>query len=72
MRSTKSKLAPAQEKVLKLVCADYTNMQIAKKLKCSERTIERIKESLHKVTKSRSNLGLFKWALKKKLYTFKF
>ncbi len=72
MRSTKSKLAPAQEKVLKLVCDDHTNIQIAKKMKCSDRTVERIKESLHKVTKTRSNLGLFKWAVKKKLYTFKF
>jgi len=53
--------------VLKLVCSDKMNHEIAAKLGLNLRTIEKIKTALYRKTKTGSVLSLFKWALKQKL-----
>jgi len=64
-------LKPSELKILKLICQDKTNLEIAEKIALSLRQTEKIKTSLYKKTKTKSNLGLFKWAVTKKLYAFK-
>jgi len=61
----------AELKLLKLVCEDRDNKEIAKKMNLSLRYTERIKSGLYKKTKSKSNLGLFKWAVINGWYSFK-
>jgi DNA-binding CsgD family transcriptional regulator len=64
-------LTPNETTVLKLVCQDKTNGEIAEKMEYSLRYTEKIKTELYLKTKTKSNLGLFKWAVKNKLHTFK-
>jgi DNA-binding CsgD family transcriptional regulator len=60
-------LSPLQKTVLKMICSDKDNSEIANKLDLSLRYIEKVKTALYTKTKTHSNLGLFKWAVKNKL-----
>jgi DNA-binding CsgD family transcriptional regulator len=64
-------LTPKELKILKLVCSDKSNPEIAVKLKLSLRQTEKIKSGLYLKTKVRSNVGLLKWAVLNKCYTIK-
>ncbi len=64
-------LTRSELKLLKLVCQDKTNLEMAEKMDLSLRTIEKIKSKLYTKTKTRSSLGLFKWALKNGLYALR-
>ena len=66
-----TELKPSELKLLKLVCQDNSNVEIAEKMKLSQRYTEKIKSSLFKKTKTKSNVGLLKWALINGLYTLK-
>ena len=66
-----TELKPSELKILKLVCQDKSNFEIAERIELSLRQTEKIKTSLYKKTKTESNLGLFKWAVKNKLISFK-
>lgn len=59
-------------KLLKLVCKDLSNFEIAQQMGISLRFTEKIKKSLYTKTKTSSNLGLFKWALKHKYTKYKY
>lgn len=75
MRSRKPKktvdLTARELKVLKLVCQDKANFEIAEKIALSLRSTEKIKARLYQKTGASSSLGLFKWAVINKLYSFK-
>jgi DNA-binding CsgD family transcriptional regulator len=58
-------------KLLKLVCQDKNNGEIATKLGMSLRYTERLKARLHAKTKTKSNVGLLKWAVINGLYVIK-
>ena len=66
-----SKLSPLELKVLKLVCQDKTNSEIALKVKFGLRYVEKIKTQLYLKTGTGSNVGLLKWAVVNGLYTIK-
>mgnify|MGYP000851742751 CR=1 FL=1 len=53
--------------VLKMVCSEKKNREMATKLKLNLRTVEKVKTALYRKTKTRSVLGLFKWAYKQGL-----
>ena len=65
------KLIPRELQVLKFVCQDKMNREIAEKMSISLRQIEKIKKSIYEKTKTSSSLGLFKWAVRNGYYTFK-
>lgn len=75
MRIVKSEhpedLTPRELKILKLVCKEKTNQEIATKIPLSLRSTEKAKAKLYKKTGTTSNLGLFKWAVKNKIVSFK-
>lgn len=62
-------LTSLELKLLKLVISEKSSAQIAEKLKLSLSTTERIKTSLYRKTRTKSGIGLLKWAIKNKLYT---
>lgn len=62
---------PNETALIKLVCQDKDNKEIAAKLKYSLRYTEKIKTEVYNKTKTKSNLGLFKWAVKNGLHSFK-
>jgi DNA-binding CsgD family transcriptional regulator len=64
-------LTPNELKLLKLVCRDKDNSEIAAELEYSLRYTEKIKTALYIKTKTKSNLGLFKWAVKNGHHAFK-
>lgn len=66
-----AELTSRELKLLKLVCQDKNNSEIATKLEISLRYTERLKARLHTKTKTRSNVGLLKWAVLNDLYVIK-
>lgn len=56
-------LKPIELKILKLVCSDNSNADIAKKIEFSLRYTEKLKTALFLKTKTSSNVGLLKWAI---------
>jgi DNA-binding CsgD family transcriptional regulator len=63
-----TELTSREKKVLKLICDDKSNQEIADKLELSLRVVEKAKTRLYTKTKTRSGVGLLKWALVNKLY----
>jgi DNA-binding CsgD family transcriptional regulator len=64
-------LTPNELKILKMVCQDKSNGDIAVSLKVSLRYMEKLKRGLYTKTKARSGVGLLKWAVKNGFYTIK-
>ncbi len=64
-------LTPKELLMLKLVCDDKSNAEIAAKMKFSLRYTEKIKTKLYHKTKTQSGIGLLKWALLNKYYVLK-
>lgn len=64
-------LSKKEQKVLKMVCDDKKNSEIAEKLGCSIRYAEKIKASIYHKTKTGSNITLLKWALVSGSYELK-
>ncbi len=60
-------LSPREIEVLKLVAKEYTNEQIAEKLFISERTVEAHRRNIFIKTKTKSIVGLIKFAISKGL-----
>lgn len=58
-------LTKTETAVLKEICRERTNREIAVKMNVSERTIERLRSRLYDISKSRGPIGLFKWAVRK-------
>lgn len=66
-----TELKPRELKLLKLVCDEYSNAEIATKLKIQLRSCEKIKSRLYNKTKTHTNIGLLKWAVLNGLYEIK-
>jgi len=62
---------PKELILIKLVCQDKTNREIAEKMEIGLRTAEKLKKRVCDKTKTRSSLSLFKWALKNGYYKMK-
>ncbi len=54
--------------ILRLVCEEYINTDIAKKLKMGKRTVEDYRRKLLEKTNSKNTAGLVKFAIKNKLF----
>ena len=65
--ATKPILSPREIEVLKLVAKEYNNEQIAEKLFISERTVEAHRRNIFIKTKTKSIVGLIKYAINKGL-----
>lgn len=64
-------LTPKELTLLKLVCDDKNNSEIAAKMKFGLRYTEKIKTKLYHKTKTKSGIGLLKWAVLNKYYVIK-
>jgi DNA-binding CsgD family transcriptional regulator len=64
-------LKAKEQKLLQLICDDYSNTEIAEKFDCGLRHAEKMKSRLYQKTGTRSNISLLKWAVLNKLYTIK-
>lgn len=64
-------LSLAEAKLLQLVCRDKDNSEIAQKMEFGLRRVEKIKTGLYRKTKTKSNVGLLKWAVRNELYVLK-
>lgn len=64
-------LNPKETRLLKLICDDKSNPEIAAKLDLSLRQTERLKSRLYKKTKTSSGISLLKWAVLNKYYALK-
>ncbi len=58
-----TELSSKEFKLLKLICDDHKNQEIADKLGYGLRYIEKLKALLYKKTNSTSNISLLKWAV---------
>ncbi|MFW5974715.1 MAG: response regulator, partial [Bacteroidota bacterium] len=60
-------LTARESEILKLIASEYTNEQIANKLFISERTVETHRKNIFTKTKTKSVVGLIKYAIKQGL-----
>lgn len=60
-------LKPRQTEILKLICAQYTNKEIADSLGLSARTVDNHREILLKKTNSKNTAGLVIYAIRYKI-----
>lgn len=63
-----AKITPVEYKVLNLILREKSNSEIAAKLAISLSGAERIKTNLYRKTKTKTGIGLLKWAIRNKLY----
>ncbi len=69
MLNGKSKqLKPRQAQILKLICSQYTNKEIANALGLSIRTIDAHRDVLLKKTQSKNTVGLVIYALSNQIF----
>jgi DNA-binding CsgD family transcriptional regulator len=64
------KLSGRELEVLKLICKEHTNREIADILCLSPRTIDTYRESLFEKTGAKNAVGIAFYALRHKLYDF--
>ncbi|MBK7010016.1 MAG: response regulator transcription factor [Saprospiraceae bacterium] len=62
-----SELTPREIEVLKLICQEFTNKEIAEKLYISARTVEGHRKSILEKTECKSTAGLVIYAIEHKL-----
>jgi len=58
------RLSPQQTKILKLICKELSPGQISARLGISEKTFFNHRDNLKVKTKAKTNIGLYKYALK--------
>ncbi|MBL0047039.1 MAG: hypothetical protein IPP32_02945 [Bacteroidetes bacterium] len=63
----KINLSEKEIKIIKLISKEYTNREIATMLELSIRTVEYCRENIMVKTKSKSAIGIYKFALKNKM-----
>ncbi len=68
-KQEKVKLTPREKEILSLVAKEFTNEQIANKLFISERTVETHRRNIFSKTKTKSIVGLIKYAIHHGLIT---
>jgi DNA-binding CsgD family transcriptional regulator len=64
----KVKLKPKELLLVKLVCREFSNVDISKKLGIALRTTEKLKARVYEKTNTDNGIGLFKWALLNGVY----
>ena len=57
-------LTTRERLILKMVCNEKTNQQIAEKLEVGLRRAEKHRQALYIKIKVKTGIGLYKWALK--------
>lgn len=62
------KLSPREEEILRLICREYTNKEMAEELNLSVRTIDGHRNRLLKKTGMKNTAGLIKYALQTGFY----
>jgi DNA-binding NarL/FixJ family response regulator len=67
----KYQLSDREIRIIQLICDEFTNEEIAKKLKLGKRTIEGLREVIMGKTKAKNVIGLFKYALRNRIYILK-
>lgn len=60
-------LTPRETEVLKLICEDLLNKQIAGRLNISQRSVESHRHSICHKLNARTPVGLVLWALRNKM-----
>lgn len=60
-------LKPRQTQILQLICAQYTNKEIANELGLSVKTVDAHREVLLKKTNSKNAIGLVLFAIKNEI-----
>lgn len=60
-------LTSQQTKILKLICRELSPTQISERLNISEKTFFNHRNELKRRTKAKTNIGLYKYAVKHKL-----
>lgn len=57
-----------EETLIKLICAGYENIEIAKKMKLARRTVEDMRYNIHKKLKVKGIARLVLWAVREGIY----
>ncbi|MBC8488390.1 MAG: response regulator transcription factor [Bacteroidetes bacterium] len=63
----KPKLSTREKEVLKFICMEFSNNDIAKKLNISKSTVNTYRARLMQKAGVENDIGLFKWALENKM-----
>lgn len=67
----KMPLSDKEIEIIQLICREYTSGEIASKIGVSTRRIENIRGDILKKTNSKNSIGIFKFAIKNKIFVFK-
>jgi DNA-binding NarL/FixJ family response regulator len=67
-RTEKNRLTPREVEVLKLICQEMTNKEIAEKLNLSSRTVESYRKNMIEKIGARNTAGLVIYALKNGIF----
>jgi DNA-binding transcriptional ArsR family regulator/DNA-binding CsgD family transcriptional regulator len=63
-----SKFTPAEQKVIRLVCQQYTNEEMAQELGLSKRTVEGYRANILEKMKAKNSVGILIYAVKNGLF----
>jgi DNA-binding CsgD family transcriptional regulator len=59
-----NQLTPRETEVVKLICDEYSTMEIAEKLNISHRTVEAHRWNIFAKLRAKSSIGVYKFAVK--------
>lgn len=68
IKPSTSKFTPAEEKVIRLVCQQYTSEEMAKELGLSKRTVEGYRANILEKMKAKNSVGILIYAVKNGLF----
>lgn len=71
-KGTKVKFTPNEIAVIKMICEQLTNKEVAERLGLSRRTIDGYREQIMKKIKAKGTAGLVIYAIKNNIYKLKF
>jgi DNA-binding CsgD family transcriptional regulator/DNA-binding transcriptional ArsR family regulator len=63
-----TKFTPAEQKVIRLVCQQYTSEEIAEELGLSKRTVEGYRANILEKMKAKNSVGILIYAVKNRLF----
>ena len=67
-RPVKPELSEKEINVMRLVCQEFSNKEIASQLKLSVRTIEGYREKIQEKINARNTAGIVVYAIKNRIY----
>ena len=68
LSSSSSKFTPAEQKVIRLVCQQYTSEEMAEELGLSKRTVEGYRANILEKMKAKNSVGILIYAVKNGLF----